>query len=96
MASRLIELSCQRFRQGIETEIDRQMQSLQLADVRQGVLEIQTYLRAKQSLRNLDRLSPYLDAADRYSKAAGHLCNGVPFLPYVWVRRSLINPLTAG
>jgi hypothetical protein len=85
MASRLIELSCQRFRQSIEVDDDREFQRLSLEDVRQGVLDIQRELRAKQCLRNLDRLSPYLDAADRYSRAVGHLCNGVPFLPYIWV-----------
>ncbi|KAK4164640.1 hypothetical protein QBC43DRAFT_45733 [Cladorrhinum sp. PSN259] len=84
MASRLIELSCQRFRRSIEVDDDRELQRLSLEDVRQGVFDIQRELRAKQCLRNLDRLSPYLDAADRYSKAVGHLCNGVPFLPYIW------------
>ncbi|KAK3989022.1 hypothetical protein QBC44DRAFT_359506 [Cladorrhinum sp. PSN332] len=84
MASRLIELSCQRFRQSIEVSDDRELQKLSLEDVRQGVLDIQRELRAKQSLRNLDRLTPYLDAAHRYSTAVGHLCNGVPFMPYIW------------
>ncbi|KAK4221969.1 hypothetical protein QBC38DRAFT_460884 [Podospora fimiseda] len=84
MASRLIELSCQRFRQSIDVSDDRELQKLSLDDVRQGVLDIQRELRAKQCLRNLDRLTPYLDAADRYSKAVSHLCNGVPFMPYIW------------
>ncbi len=90
MAQRLIELSCQRFRQSISPQGDRSIRSTSsLDEVRHAVIQIQTQLAARSSLRNLGRLSPYLDAIERYSKAIDPLCNGVPFLPYVWVRHPI-------
>lgn len=85
MALRLIELSCKRFSDEISDEDDKLIRTTSLDDVRIAVRQIETELASRQSLRNLDRLTPYLDAVERYSKAIDPLYNGVPFLPYIWV-----------
>lgn len=85
MALRLIELSCKRFSDEISDEDNKLIRTTSLDDVRIAVRQIETELASRQSLRNLDRLTPYLDAVERYSKAIDPLCNGVPFLPYIWV-----------
>lgn len=90
MAQRLIELSCERFRRDISDEDDKSIRAASLDDVRVSIRQIETQLAARQSLRNLERLIPFLDAIERYSKAVDPLCNGVPFLPYIWVNTSIV------
>ncbi len=85
MAEIRIEHSCERFRKGISPEDNRSLQKVSIDDVRHAVRQIERQLAARQCLRNLDRLSPYLDAIERYSKTVEVLSNAVPFLPYAWV-----------
>ena len=85
MAQRLIELSCKRFSSEISNEDDELIRATSLDDVRVAIAQIETQLASRGSLRYLSRLNPYLDAVERYSKAVDPLCNGVPFLPYIWV-----------
>ncbi|RYP58606.1 hypothetical protein DL770_010393 [Monosporascus sp. CRB-9-2] len=84
MALRLIELSCKRFTHEISDEDDKIFLTTSLDDVRVAIRQIETQLASRQSLRNLNLLTPYLNAVERYSKAIDPLCNGVPFLPYIW------------
>ncbi|RFN46906.1 nacht domain-containing protein [Fusarium flagelliforme] len=84
MAQRLIELSCKRFSSEISNEDDELIRATSLDDVRVAIAQIETQLASRGSLRYLSRLNPYLDAVERYSKAVDPLCNGVPFLPYIW------------
>lgn len=88
MAETLIERSCQRFRQEIAPEDDRLFQTVSLEDVRCVIREVDLQLAARQGRRNLNRLNPFLDAMERYSKAIDVLSNAVPCLPYAWVLAS--------
>jgi len=75
--------------QNIITQDDaRTFRSDELRDVRNAALEIQKRLAAKQSSRNLRRIQPLLDSINHYSKFMDVLCNGVDYLPCVWVRIS--------
>ncbi|KAI1399172.1 hypothetical protein F4819DRAFT_429846 [Hypoxylon fuscum] len=94
MAEILIERSCQRFRQEISPEDDGSIRASSIDDVRQAIRHIERQLAARQCLRNLDRLNPYLDGIERYSKAIDVLANAVPFLPYVWAPLKLILTVT--
>ena len=85
MADVLIERACERYRKEISLEDERLIQNSSIDDVRVAVQQIERQLAARQSLRNLDRLQPYLDSIERYSKAVEVLSNAVPFLPYAWV-----------
>jgi hypothetical protein len=85
MAQRLIELSCARLRQDISDEDDELIRTTSLDEVRAAIRQIETLLASRQSLRNLDRLTPYLNAVERYSKAVGPLFHDAPCLPYIWV-----------
>ena len=85
MALRLIEQSCKRFRHEISDEDDKLIRTTSFDDVRVAIKQIETQLAARQSLRNLERLRPYVNAVERYSNAIDPLCNGVPLMPYIWV-----------
>lgn len=93
MAQRLIELSCDRLRQDISDEDDKLIRTTSLDEVRVAVKQVETQLASRQSLRNLDRLTPYLNAVERYSKAVDPLCNGLPYLPYIWVSNREVDTL---
>lgn len=80
-----IEEAFTRFQNIVNHDDTRQFHSTQLQDVRAAALEIQKRLAAKRSSRNLRRLQPLLDGLAHYSKAIEVLCNGTPYLPWVWV-----------
>ncbi|KAM6513596.1 hypothetical protein FALCPG4_015983 [Fusarium falciforme] len=87
----LIERACERFQKQLSTEDKGAIQSSKnVDDVRHAIRRIEQHLAARQNLRNLDRLTPFLDAIDRLSKPIDVLCNGTPFMPYVWAPLKLI------
>lgn len=53
--------------------------------VKDAIRQIEQQLAAEQKLRNFDRLVPFLDAIETYSKALEVACNGTPYLPWIWV-----------
>ena len=62
-------------------------QSTSLQDVLTAVQKIENQLAARQCLRNMRRLKPFLDGLACYSKAVDVLCNGTPYLPWIWVSK---------
>jgi hypothetical protein len=70
---------------------EEEMQSVTAIDqVREAALTIETQLAARQALRNMRRLAPFLHGLEHYSKAIDILCNGTPFLAWIWSPISLI------
>jgi hypothetical protein len=61
-----------------------------LQQVRGAALEIETQLAARQALRNMRRLTPLLDGLEHYAKVVDILCNGTPFLSWIWAPITLI------
>jgi hypothetical protein len=61
-----------------------------LAQVREAALAIETQLAARGSLRNMRRLMPLFSGLEHYAHVMGTLCNGTPFLPWVWAPISLV------
>jgi len=61
-----------------------------LNDVRQAAHHIEDQLAARQSLRNMRRLMPLFDGLEYYSKSIEVLCNGTPYLPWIWAPIKLI------
>lgn len=67
-----------------------QLKDLSLDDVRQAALQIEKQLSARQSLRNMRRLAPLFTGLDHYSQAIEILCNGTPYLPWIWAPIKLV------
>ncbi|KAJ2988131.1 hypothetical protein NUW58_g4137 [Xylaria curta] len=61
-----------------------------LEDVRKVALSIENQLAARQALRNMRRLMPLFQGMEHYSHAIEILCNGTPYLSWIWAPVSLI------
>jgi hypothetical protein len=61
-----------------------------LQQVRAAALDIEKQLAARQALRNMRRLMPLLNGLEHYAKVVDVLCNGTPFLAWIWSPMSLI------
>ncbi|KXJ88104.1 hypothetical protein Micbo1qcDRAFT_151143 [Microdochium bolleyi] len=61
-----------------------------IEDVRQAALKIEDQLAARQSLRNMKRLMPLFSGMEHYGKVMDILCNGTPYLSWVWAPITLI------
>lgn len=75
--------------------------STTLEDVWKAATQIQQAQRKRRSLQNLRRLEPLLRGLEKYSKAIEVICNGTPYVPWIWVRFNHIrvaffNLLTVG
>ena len=73
-------------------------QSTTLEEVWKAAEEIQLAQRQRKSLRNVRRVEPFLKCLEKYSKVIEVLCNGTPYLPYIWVsinRKYLSNQTDA-
>lgn len=55
-----------------------------LENVQKATLDIENQLAARSSLRNMRRLEPFLDGLAYYSKSIEVVCNGTPYLPWLW------------
>jgi hypothetical protein len=47
-------------------------------------LQIERQLRARRMQKNMARLDPFLQGMEHYSKVIEVLCNGTPYLPWIW------------
>jgi hypothetical protein len=61
-----------------------------LDDVRKSCENIENELAARGLLRNMRRLMPFFAGLQHFSKSIDVLCNGTPFLPWVWAPITLI------
>ncbi|KAH0498290.1 hypothetical protein TgHK011_005547 [Trichoderma gracile] len=80
----------------IITVTDRtQLKHVTLDDVRQAALQIETRLAASGSLRNMRRLAPLFSGLGHYSQAIEVMCNGTPYLPWIWAPIKLVLKISA-
>jgi hypothetical protein len=61
-----------------------------ISRVREEALDIENRLAARRSLRNMRRLMPLFTAIEHYSKAIDVLCNGTPYMPWIWAPITLV------
>jgi uncharacterized FlgJ-related protein len=64
---------------------DREFRNTELRDVRDAAKQVERQLAARQCMRNMKRLEPFLNGLEAYSKVIEVLCNGTPFLSWIWV-----------
>jgi hypothetical protein len=76
-----------RFKDTVTVDEARTFQSTTLQDVRDAARDLEKQLGERQSLRNMRRIQPFFAGLERYSKAVEILCNGTPYLPWIWVRQ---------
>jgi len=81
----IIASAFERLQRSISSEHAHDFASTKLEDVWKTVREIDVAQRKRQSAQNLRRVEPLLKGIEKYGKVIEVLCNGTPFLPYVWV-----------
>lgn len=90
-----IQTAFQNFSSIVSQNHQQQFHSTTLQDVWEVARAVEAKLAAKQSSRNLRRLKPFLDGLDHYSKVVEVLCNGTPYLPWIWVSEYETFPILA-
>lgn len=55
-----------------------------MEDVWTTAREIETQLQQRRSLRGFRRIEPFLHGIEQYAGVIEVLCQGTPYLPYIW------------
>lgn len=87
----IIASAFEKLKRSISDEDAHNFASTELKDVWSAVGEIDSKQRKRLSAQNLRRIEPLLRGIEKYAKVVEVLCNGTPFLPYVWVRTPSLN-----
>ena len=75
----------ERLQKSVSTDDERSFSSTTLEDVYTTARDVERQLAARGELRNMRRLQPFFDWLLQYSKEMEILCNGTPYLPWIWV-----------
>jgi hypothetical protein len=67
-----------------------------LESVQKAALDIEGQLGMRSSLRNMRRLMPLFSGLQHYSSVIEVLCNGTPYLPWIWAPIKLILKVSRG
>lgn len=82
--------------QGTVTFSDaREFRSTTLKDVFAAAQEIERKLAARKSMCNMRRIQPLLDGLQLFSGPVEVLCNGTPYLPWIWAPIKLMLQLAS-
>ena len=79
-----IQDAFERFASTVTSDDQQQFHNTQLKDVREAAIQVEQELRGRRMQRNMARLDPFLRGMEHYSKVVEVLCNGTPFLPWIW------------
>jgi hypothetical protein len=74
----------ERFASTVAPDDKRLFYNTKLKDVRDEVMQIERQLRARRMQKNMARLDPFLRGMEHYSKVVEVLCNGTPYLSWIW------------
>jgi hypothetical protein len=74
----------ERFASTVTPEDQRLFHNTKIKDVRDEAMRIEKQLRARRMQRNMARLEPFLRGMEHYSKVVEVLCNGTPYLAWIW------------
>jgi hypothetical protein len=83
--ARVFEAAINKLKQTISSQDAAAFQATLIEDVWKSAEEIQESQRRRKSLRNMQRVKPFLEGLEKYSKTIEILCNGTQYLPWIWV-----------
>ena len=81
----------EKLKHSVSEEDAHKFASTELEDVWSAVREIDDRQRKRLSAQNLRRIEPLIRGIEKYTKVIEVLCNGTPYLPYVWVCTRPVN-----
>lgn len=67
-----------------------EFKSTTLQHVKKAALEIENRLGERQSLCNMRRILPLFSGLEHFAKSIEVLCNGTPYMPWIWAPAKLI------
>lgn len=82
-------IAFERLKDLISKDDARAMASTTMEDVWTAAKDIERQLEFRRSLRGFGRIQPFLAGIEQYSKVVEILCNGTPYLPYIWASPTL-------
>lgn len=95
-AKRTIREAFDDLSRAVSPEDSHDFSSVTLENVQNAALDIENQLGARSSLRNMRRLMPLFSGLQHYSAAIEVLCNGTPYLPWIWAPIKLILNVSRG
>jgi hypothetical protein len=85
LARQTMKTAFEELEQTVTPSDARKFQSMTtIQQVREEALGIEKQLAAKQALRNMRRLDPLFKGLEHYKNVVDVLCNGTPYLAWVW------------
>ncbi|KAL7792442.1 hypothetical protein V8C37DRAFT_416340 [Trichoderma ceciliae] len=69
---------------------NRDFTATTLENVRMAARDVERQLAARQKSSNMRRLEPLFEGLHHYSKTIEVLCNGTPYLPWIWAPIKLV------
>ncbi|KAJ8067481.1 hypothetical protein OCU04_004825 [Sclerotinia nivalis] len=90
-----IDMAFMKLKQSVDSVDAVNFQSTTLEDVWKAALAIQQHQRENKSMRNIRRIEPFLKALEKYSQSIEILCNGTPYLPWIWAPIKLLLQLAS-
>jgi hypothetical protein len=79
-----LQSAFERFASTVTPDDERLFRNTELKDVRDEVMQMERQLRARRIQRNMARLDPFLRGMEHYSRVVEVLCNGTPYLSWIW------------
>ena len=73
-----------RLRDQVSPHDEHLFSSTTMEDVRKAALEIEDQLQQRRTLRGFVRIRPFLNGIEQYSGVVEVLCQGTPYLPFLW------------
>ncbi|CAD6565730.1 MAG: hypothetical protein ASARMPREDX12_006744 [Alectoria sarmentosa] len=74
----------------------RSFNSTRMEDVWTTARDIERHLESRRSLRGFRRIQPFLAGIEQYSKVVEVICNGTPYMPYLWAPIKLLLQIAQG
>ncbi|KAJ8128624.1 hypothetical protein O1611_g5011 [Lasiodiplodia mahajangana] len=90
LARRTMKSAFDDIKSTIAPDDSRNFDTTTLEDVKTAALDIENQMAARQELRNMRRLMPLFQGMEHYSHVIEILCNGTPYLSWIWAPISLI------
>lgn len=84
-----------RLKQIVSIDDARSFNSTTMEDVWTTARDIERHLESRRSLRGFRRIQPFFAGLEQYSKVVEVICNGTPYMPYIWVSRLAGLPCNA-
>ncbi|KAK6537155.1 hypothetical protein TWF694_011352 [Orbilia ellipsospora] len=94
-AKRTIRIAFEDLENAISPADLRELKDITLQDVQKAALDIENQLGKRSSLRNMRRLEPLFSGLGYYSSIIEVLCNGTPYLSWLWAPVKLILKISS-